>query len=81
MGAVVGMLVVSQLRSNTLQAIFGILALIFGVYMSVGRVEWRLGQEMPKGLLRFVLSPLDRVYVCTDGHRRGQFWRAFDEPV
>ena len=54
LGAVVGMLVVSQLRSNTLQAIFGILALIVGVYMSVGRAEWRLGQAMPKGLLRFV---------------------------
>jgi uncharacterized membrane protein YfcA len=54
LGAVVGILVVSQLRSNTLQAIFGILALIVGVYMSVGRAEWRLGQAMPKGLLRFV---------------------------
>ena len=58
LGAVVGMLIVSQLRSDTLQAIFGILALIVGVYMSVGRAEWRLGQAMPKGPLRFVLSPL-----------------------
>jgi len=57
-GALVGMLVVSQLRSNTLQAIFGILALIVGVYMSFGRAEWRLGQAMPKGPLRFILSPL-----------------------
>ena len=57
-GALVGMLVVSQLRSNTLQAIFGILALIVGVYMCFGRVEWRLGQAMPKGSLRFILSPL-----------------------
>ena len=57
-GALVGMLVVSQLRSNTLQAIFGILALIVGVYMSFGRAEWRLGQTMPKGPLRFILSPL-----------------------
>ena len=57
-GALVGMLVVSQLRSNTLQAIFGILALIVGVYMSFGRAEWRLGQAMPKGSLRFILSPL-----------------------
>ena len=57
-GALVGMMVVSQLRSNTLQAIFGILALIVGVYMSFGRAEWRLGQTMPKGPLRFILSPL-----------------------
>ena len=52
LGAVVGMLVVSQLRSTTLQAIFGVLALIVGVYMSFGRAEWRLGQAMPKGPLR-----------------------------
>ena len=32
-GAVVGMLVVAQLRSGTLQAIFGILALVVGLYM------------------------------------------------
>ena len=56
-GAVLGMLVVSQLRSTTLQAIFGILALIVGVYMSFGRAEWRLGQVMPKGPLRLILSP------------------------
>ncbi len=57
-GAVLGMLVVSQLRSTTLQAIFGILALIVGLYMSFGRSEWRLGLMMPKGPLRLVLSPL-----------------------
>jgi uncharacterized membrane protein YfcA len=57
-GAILGMLVVSQLRSTTLQAIFGILALIVGVYMSFGRAEWRLGQVMPNGPLRWVLSPV-----------------------
>ena len=57
-GAVVGMLVVAQLRSNTLQAIFGILALIVGLYMGFGRAEWRLGQAMPRGIMRAILSPL-----------------------
>jgi uncharacterized membrane protein YfcA len=56
-GAVVGMLVVSQLRSNTLQAIFGVLALIVGLYMGLGRAEWRLGQVMPVGVIRAVQSP------------------------
>lgn len=56
-GAMCGMLVVSQLRSTTLQAIFGVLALVVGVYMSFGRAEWRLGQAMPKGPLRLVFSP------------------------
>lgn len=56
-GAVLGMLVVAQLRSGTLQVIFGVLALIVGVYMSFGRAEWRVAQAMPKGALRIVLSP------------------------
>ena len=56
-GAVIGMLLVAQLRSGTLQAIFGGLALIVGLYMGFGRAEWRLGQAMPTGVLRAVLSP------------------------
>ena len=56
-GAVVGMLIVAQLRSTTLQAIFGVLALIVGLYMGFGRANWRLGQAMPTGITRAVLSP------------------------
>ena len=56
-GAVVGMFVVSGLRSSTLQAIFGVLALIVGLYMGFGRAEWRLGQAMPKSAARAALSP------------------------
>jgi len=56
-GAIIGMLLVAQLRSGTLQAIFGVLALIVGLYMGFGRTEWRLGQAMPTGVLRAVLSP------------------------
>lgn len=57
-GAVIGTLVVAQLRSTTLQAIFGVLALIVGLYMGFGRKDWRLGQAMPNGVLRAVLSPI-----------------------
>lgn len=56
-GAVLGMLLVSQLRSSTLQAIFGGLALVVGLYMGFGRSEWRIGAAMPKGVARAVLSP------------------------
>lgn len=56
-GAVIGMLIVAQLRSGTLTAIFGILALIVGLYMAFGRSEWRLGQTMPTGAGRATLSP------------------------
>ncbi|KPA22264.1 Sulfite exporter TauE/SafE [Shimia sp. SK013] len=57
-GAIVGVLVASNLRSVTLQLVFGCLALVIGAYMGLGRADWRLGQAMPKGLLRAVLSPL-----------------------
>ncbi|MDN5787786.1 sulfite exporter TauE/SafE family protein [Pseudorhodobacter sp.] len=48
-GAIVGMLVASSLRSTTLQLIFGVLALIAGLYMAFGKSHWRLGQAMPTG--------------------------------
>ena len=56
-GAIVGMLLVAQLRTTTLQAIFGVLALIVGLYMSFGKAAWRLAPAMPTGVLRAVLSP------------------------
>ncbi|KIC51322.1 sulfite exporter TauE/SafE family protein [Tateyamaria sp. ANG-S1] len=56
-GAVLGMLLVAQLRSTTLQAIFGILALVVGLYMGLGRASWRVGPAMPKGVGRAALSP------------------------
>ncbi len=57
-GALLGMLVVAQLRTPVLQAIFGTLALVVAFYLGLGRAEWRLGPEMPKGPARAVLSPL-----------------------
>lgn len=57
-GAVLGMLVAASLRSTTLQGVFGGLALIIGLYMGLGRSEWRLGQQMPRGGARAVLSPM-----------------------
>ena len=56
-GAVVGMLAVAQLRTPTLQAIFGVLALVVAFYLGFGRADWRLAPEMPKGGRRAVLSP------------------------
>jgi len=46
-GAVAGVFVASKLASVTLQAIFGGLAGLAGLYMAFGRAEWRLGQAMP----------------------------------
>jgi len=56
-GAIVGVLAASALRSDTLQGLFGVLALVIGLYMGLGRSEWRLGEAMPRGLRRMLLSP------------------------
>ena len=56
-GAVLGVMVAASLRSVTLQAVFGVLALIIGIYMATSQAHWRLGDEMPRGLRRIALSP------------------------
>ncbi len=58
LGAVAGVLAASALRSVTLQAVFGILGIVIGLYLGFGRAEWRLGETMPRGLRRAALSPL-----------------------
>ncbi|MEP2781418.1 MAG: sulfite exporter TauE/SafE family protein [Pseudoruegeria sp.] len=57
-GAILGMLLVSELRSVVLQGIFGILGMIVGLYMGFGKSDWRLGEAMPTGVHRTLLSPL-----------------------
>lgn len=57
-GAVLGVLVVAQLRTPVLQAIFGTLALVVAFYLGLGRSTWRIGPEMPRGVKRAALSPL-----------------------
>ncbi len=57
-GAVVGVLVATSLRSGTLQAIFGVLGVVVGTYITFGRERWRLGTQMPGGALRAVISPV-----------------------
>ncbi len=57
-GAALGVAVASSLRSDVLQAIFGGLAICVGLYMAFGSAEWRLGPQMPGGILRGILSPI-----------------------
>jgi len=57
-GAAIGVLVVATLRSTVLQAIFGGLAILIGLYMTFGRNDWRLGNRMPGGLFRAAFSPV-----------------------
>jgi len=46
-GAGLGVLVAAQVKSLVLQAIFGGLAGLAGLYMAFGRDHWRLGAAMP----------------------------------
>lgn len=57
-GAVIGVMVAAELRSQSLQVLFGVLAIVIGLYLAFGKSGWRLGQAMPSGPLRWALSPL-----------------------
>lgn len=57
-GAILGVLAVSQLQTKVLQAIFGLLAIGIGLYMAFGKSNWQLRDSMPTGALRAALSPL-----------------------
>lgn len=57
-GAVAGMFLVAQLRTTTLQLLFGGLVMAVGLYMAFSRAHWRLGDRMPTGLGRALFSPV-----------------------
>lgn len=48
LGSVIGVIVAARLPSQVLQAVFGALAGLAGLYMAFGRDSWRLGQALPK---------------------------------
>lgn len=58
LGAIAGVLMAANLRSVTLQAVFGMLGIVIGAYLGLGKSEWRLGPAMPKGIKRAVISPV-----------------------
>jgi uncharacterized membrane protein YfcA len=57
-GALLGVAVAAGLRSVTLQAIFGVVGVVIGLQLGLGRPDWRLGDTMPGGLRRLVVAPL-----------------------
>lgn len=56
-GALIGVLVATRLRSETLTAIFAILALIVAAYMAFSKPHWRLADDMPRGAKPYLYSP------------------------
>lgn len=57
-GAVFGVLTVAQLRTHTLQIIFGVLVMVIAAYMLLGKSSWRVADRMPQGPVKYVLSGL-----------------------
>lgn len=57
-GALLGVLLASGLKSQSMMLIFGVLGVVVGLYMAFGRAEWRLGATMPTGLARAIVSPI-----------------------
>lgn len=55
-GAIVGMLATTGLKSIVLTGIFGVLGMIVGLYLAFGRETWRLGDGMPTGAARGATS-------------------------
>lgn len=56
LGALAGVLVAAALRTAALQAVFGVLAMIVGLFFAFGRPDWRLGAQMPGRPLSAALS-------------------------
>ncbi len=57
-GALVGVVIAAQLRSTTLQGIFGVLGVLIGLYFLVGSSRWKIADEMPGLITRTILSPI-----------------------
>lgn len=57
-GAAFGVLMVSQLRTHTLQVIFGVLVVVIALYMMFGKSSWRLAGQMPQGPVKYVMALL-----------------------
>ena len=72
-GSVMGVAVASVLKTTALQAVFGVLAGIAGLYMALGRSEWRLGTEMPGQPLRGVQATVLALFSTLMGIGGGTF--------
>ncbi|MCV2881521.1 sulfite exporter TauE/SafE family protein [Actibacterium sp. XHP0104] len=57
-GALVGVLVASNLRSTVLQGIFGVLGMCIALYLAFGRQSWKIAEQMPG---RAVSAPVSAV--------------------
>lgn len=73
LGAALGVLVAAQAKSQTLQAIFGGVAAISGLYLAFGRPEWRLGDAQPDQPLRGIYAGFLGLFSTIMGIGGGTF--------
>jgi uncharacterized membrane protein YfcA len=71
--AAVGTFVASRVSSTMLQAVFGTLAGLAGLWMAFGRDHWRLGQTMPTQPVRSVLAGAVAFFSAMMGIGGGTF--------
>ncbi len=57
-GAGLGVLLASGLKSQSMMLIFGGLGVSIGLYMAFGRSQWRLGDAVPTGVRRALAAPV-----------------------
>lgn len=57
-GAIIGVLVVHQLRSSTMQIIFAVMVMVIASYMMFGKSSWRISDGLPGGVFRAWFGPL-----------------------
>lgn len=57
-GAMLGVLIAREMKSEELMILFGVLGVTVGLYLAFGKPSWRLGGGMPTGIARAVTSPV-----------------------
>jgi len=67
LGAIFGVLAVAALRTPALQAIFGVLGMLIGLWMGFGRIEHKIADEMPKGLMVLHGKPIHKAVATAAG--------------
>jgi uncharacterized protein len=71
--AAVGTFIASKVSSVTLQAVFGALAGLAGLWMAFGRDQWRLGDTMPRQPVRSALAGAVGIFSAMMGIGGGTF--------
>lgn len=80
-GAALGVLLASGLKSHTMMLIFGVVGVVVGLYMAFGRAEWRLGETMPRPLFSPVIGFLSVLMGIGGGSFGVPLMSLFGRPI